>query len=464
MALELGPTAEDLSALIRKYDQPGPRYTSYPTAPALNSSVDADAFTRYLDRHRDAVGGLSLYLHVPFCHSLCWYCGCNMKVSRDQARIARHLELLLREVEALHPHLNPWRSVAQLHLGGGTPNSLTPLQLENTVAFLRSLFSFDEDAEISIELDPRTMTRAHAEAIAEAGFNRASLGVQDFHPEAQQAINRVQPFEMVAERVAWLREAGVASVNFDLIYGLPHQTCEGFERTVSQALSLEPNRVALFNFAYVPHVKPQMKLIDPATLPEPRVKLDIMKQAIGQLRQAGYAFIGMDHFAKEDDPLAAAMAADALHRNFQGYTTRPDLEMLGFGMSGISMLDGIYAQNHRDLAEYEAVVARGESPVARGWLLTEDDKLRREIIGSLMCRFELDIDGIENAHDLRFDEYFPGVRDQMEALADDGLLDRKLNGYDVTFLGRMLLRNIAMPFDAYLADQRQRGQKFSRTV
>ncbi len=451
--------------LIRKYDKPGPRYTSYPTAPVFNRETGADAFVDYLARNPNLDTPLSLYVHIPFCKSLCWYCGCNMLVSRDQARKHRHLDRVKQEMDRMRANIRQERETVQVHLGGGTPNGLTDEDLGELMTYLRALYPVREDAEVSLEIDPRQVTASQVRTIARAGFNRVSMGVQDFNAAVQQAINRIQPFEKVAESVALFRAAGLNAINMDLIYGLPRQTPDSFAHTVDQLIALAPDRVALFNFAYVPQLKPQMKLISPDELPAPSDKLRMLERTIRQLCDSGYVYIGMDHFAKPEDPLAKALQSGDLHRNFQGYTTHATTEMLAFGMSAISMFDGLYVQNHHSIADYERAIGEGQLATCRGYLLDEDDRLRRTVINRFMCRNTIEPRWIENPLGVPFDAYFPGVRQHLQDMVADGLLETTADGWHATFLGRLLMRNVAMLFDRYLPGLiKDRKASFSRTV
>lgn len=451
--------------LIAKYDRPGPRYTSYPTAPLFHTEIGSEALLDHLKQTYESTMPLSLYVHIPFCHTLCWYCGCNMLVSRNRGKMQSHLDLITKEMGLIRPHIHPDRVANQIHLGGGTPNYMLDEDLVALMDTLREVYPVAPDAEISLEVDPRHIRTSQVDAIVRSGFNRVSMGVQDFNPEVQEAINRVQPYAMVAEGMQMFRDAGLNSVNMDLIYGLPKQTPESFSATVDKAISLAPNRIALFNFAYVPKLKPQMKLIHETDLPKPKEKLKILADTVAQLTDAGYVYIGMDHFAKPDDPLAKAMASGDLHRNFQGYTTHAESEMVAFGMSAISMFDSLYIQNVSKIPEYEAALRKGDLATWRGYQLNEDDRLRRSIINHLMCRYTVEPTRIETQIGQSFDSYFPGVRQHLNAMVDDGLLEIVPEGWKTTFLGRMLMRNVAMLFDCYLpAMIEKKKASFSRTV
>ncbi len=451
--------------LIRKYDRPGPRYTSYPTAPLFNEDTSVDALLATYAQTIASETPLSLYVHIPYCHKLCWYCGCNMKVSRKRDEMDAHLELIKREIDHIRPHLNPKRKARQIHFGGGTPNYLKAHQLIEIMDHLRKNFEFSEDAEISIEADPRHLNNEQIAAMKQAGFNRISMGVQDLNPKVQEAINRVQPYDMVSGLVTDLRNAGYQSVNMDLIYGLPFQTPETFAESVQKVIEMSPDRLALFNFAYVPSLRPHMKLIKPEDMPGPEQKIQILVETIEAFNKAGYTFIGMDHFAKPGDSLTKAFEENQLHRNFQGYTTMAGLEMVGFGMSAITMLDRLYVQNFSAIPAYEEAVNSGRYPTWRGYALTDDDCIRRDIINKLMCRFVIELDAIEEAIGQPFDEGFPEARAQLDGLTQDGLLTLQDRTYRVTDIGRLLLRNIAMVFDRYLKGMiENKKASFSRTV
>ncbi|CAM2070147.1 oxygen-independent coproporphyrinogen III oxidase [Sulfidibacter corallicola] len=457
-----GPTSWDWD-LIQRYDKAGPRYTSYPTAVQFHDGVQGDQVLEHLGQRCDTEKGLSLYVHVPFCHQLCWYCGCNMRVSRKPDQIADHIAVIQREIDLTSEWLRGDRRVFQLHFGGGTPNYAGPQQLQALMTTLRRRFVIQPEAEISIEVDPRLLDEARLEHCHDLGFNRISMGIQDFDPKVQKAINRRLSLEKVTSLLQSWRTLSQAGVNMDLIYGLPLQTPGSFKHTLDAVIDLAPERIALFNFAYMPWLKPHQKLIRESDLPRPEQKFEILQQTVESLAAAGYVAIGMDHFAKPSDPLAQALSRDRLHRNFQGYTTMPDLEMLGFGMSAISMFDGLYVQNHNDLRTYERSIEESRPATWRGVVLTEDDRLRRGIINHLMCRSQVDLDMIEAMVGIPFDQYFPGARERLDEMTRDGLLIRDDQRYRTTETGRLLLRNVAMVFDAYLP-KLNGDRRFSRTV
>ena len=452
--------------LLRRYDKSGPRYTSYPTAPYFHPGVGAEAYALHLEKDdlhlekRD----LSLYFHIPFCDTLCYFCGCNMTVSRNQARIEEYLSYLEKEISLVSARVGRERKVIQLHWGGGTPTHLSPGQIRRLGAAIRRHFDFQPEAEVSVEIDPRELTRAHVEALAEAGFNRCSIGVQDFDLRVQEAVNRIQPEAVTRQAVEWAREFGFTSVNVDLMYGLPHQQTATFSDTIDRVLTLSPDRLAVFNYAHLPEVIKHQRLINEEWLPDREEKLQLLKLSIEKLTEAGYVYIGMDHFAKPGDELTSAMQEGTLYRNFQGYSTHAGLNVLAFGVSGIGMLSDLYIQNHKTFRDYYAMLDQHELPIARGVVLTKDDQLRREVITTLMCHFELDKAAVEQTYGIRFDDYFSTSFRQLEELEADGLVHLLPERIIVTSPGRLLIRNIAMCFDAYLLNKGQGAPRFSRTV
>jgi oxygen-independent coproporphyrinogen-3 oxidase len=447
--------------LVRKYAKPGPRYTSYPTAPQFTDNFDRDRLAREIDSHNRSDRPLSLYLHIPFCETLCWFCGCTQITTHDHGRSGPYLERLIREIELAAAPLNPARRVVQMHFGGGTPNFLSPDEIRRLGTVLRSRFNFAPDAEIGVEFDPRRLTRDHVAAFREMGGNRASLGIQDFNPKVQEAVHRIQPEDVVRQAVSWLRETGFESLNLDLIYGLPYQTAESFADTLSRALALEPDRFAIFNYAHVPWMRPGQKVIPESALPSPEQKLAILKATVETLTAKDWAYIGMDHFARAGDELAVAQAAGTLQRNFQGYSTRGGADILAFGMSAISQTDTHYRQNLKVLPHYYAAIDRGERPITRAFFLSDDDRIRRDVIMRLMCDLRLDYATLSKQLGIDFQSYFaPALASLAEAEAD-GLIERRADSLQVTDAGRLLIRNLAMPFDAYLA---QKPARFSQTV
>lgn len=455
--------------LLRRYDTPGPRYTSYPTAPQFSARFGADelrahaAATNRLEQARP----LSLYVHIPFCSSPCFYCGCSRVITRDKARGDLYLDYLYREIARMAPLFDSRRPVVQLHFGGGTPNFLSPAQIADCVAELRSQFTFADPAtmDFSIELDPRFVTPADIADLATVGFTRASLGVQDFDPAVQKAVNRVQSVEETLAIVAACRKHGMRSVNIDLIYGLPKQTREGFEKTLDIVIDARPDRIAVYSYAHLPQLfKPQQHIAD-ADLPDRETKLALLQGAIERLVAAGYVYIGMDHFALPGDELARAQERGDLHRNFMGYTTHAESDLIGLGVSAISHIGDSFSQNPRDIPSWERAIDDGRMPVWRGMPLDRDDVLRAEVIQELMCHGRLDYARIGRRHDIVFTDYFADALSRLAPLADDGLLTFTRVGFQATPKGRLLLRVIAMCFDRYLpATPSADAPRFSRTI
>jgi len=442
------------TALLRRYDRPGPRYTSYPTAPQFTSSFgEAQLREAAIASNGDPIPRrLSLYVHVPFCMSPCFYCGCNRIITRDTSRSEPYLARLYREIDLVSGMFDRDREVIQAHFGGGTPNFLTPEQLGEVLDTLRSHFHFSQspDRDLSIELDPRFMSAADVGQLARIGFNRASLGVQDFDPAVQAAVNRIQSVEQTLEIINACREHGMRSVNIDLIYGLPKQNAEGFARTLDTIIEARPDRVAVYSYAHLPAMFKAQKQIDAADLPSPDVKLGLLQLAIGKLTGAGYIYIGMDHFALPDDELALAQARGGLHRNFMGYTTHADSDLIGLGVSAISHIGDSFSQNPRDLISWQGAIDEGRLPVFRGMHLSEDDQLRADLIQHLMCQGEIPIAALERRYAIDFDGYFADALARLQPLAADGLVRIEPGRITVSPNGRLLLRNIAMCFDRYL--------------
>ena len=440
--------------LLRRYDRPGPRYTSYPTAPQFHAGFGE----RELREVATASNGdpiprrLSLYVHVPFCESPCFYCGCNRIITRDKARGEAYLARLYREIALTAGLFDRDREVIQLHFGGGTPNFLSPAQLRDVVDTLRSHFRFSDaaDRDISIELDPRFVDADDIAALGKIGFNRASFGVQDFDPAVQEAVNRIQSVEQTRAVIDACRGNGFRSVNVDLIYGLPNQTPDGFARTLDTVAQMRPDRVAVYGYAHMPHLFKPQKQLDASLLPSGETKLALLQLAIEKLTAAGYLYIGMDHFALPDDELALAQARGGLHRNFMGYTTHADSDLVGLGVSAISHIGDSFSQNPRDLPSWQAALDEGRLPVFRGMRLNEDDQLRADLIQQLMCQGEIPVAALERRYAIDFAEYFALALDRLAPLAEDGLVRVEEQRIVVTSRGRLLLRNIAMCFDHYL--------------
>jgi len=445
--------------LIQKYSRPGPRYTSYPTALQFDDKVSTGEL--WLDSEK-ASGPLSLYFHLPFCESLCWFCACHTVISRDPCRADAYLDDIQKEIQLALEHIDRKRRVQQIHLGGGSPSFLSPEQIYRLGSIINTHFFLADDAECSVELDPRTLSRAKVKAFADIGFNRASFGVQDNHPAIQKRINRIQPHSLNVQTVEWLREAGFQSVNIDLVYGLPGQTTDSFAETLQSLLALKPDRFATFNYAHVPWMKPAQKnLLRDASIPPPETKFALLRLIIETLTQAGYAFIGMDHFALPGDELCKALENGTLQRNFQGYSTHAGSEILGLGISSISQSPHGYRQNLKSLKDYARALESGQSPVERGCLLSQDDLLRREVIMTLMCRFQIQFHHFEARYGIDFATYFKDALARLTDMEADGLLEIQSSALKVSPLGRLLIRNIAMAFDAYTQAAENR---FSKTV
>lgn len=448
--------------LIRKYNVPGPRYTSYPTAPQFSDQIDRERLLADMGGTQKTGQPLSLYVHLPFCETSCWFCGCTKVITRDRSSADRYLDYLEKEVRLTIPFVEPGREVVQLHFGGGTPTFLTPAQLRRLGRILHGAFHFHPACESGVEVDPRRLTPDHIAALREIGCNRASLGVQDNNPKVQEAINRIQPLEMTAQTVQWLREEGFKSINIDLIYGLPHQTEATFSRTVEEVLELKPDRFALFSYAHVPWIKPAQKIFDMrGNLPNQETKLAILQRATARFTAHGYVYIGMDHFALEKDELALAQRAGTLQRNFQGYSTQAGADIYALGMSAISQSPNSYRQNEKELPAYYAALDEGRLPLARGYILTEDDKIRRETIMRLMCDGRLGFAEMSAKLGIDFAEYFASALAALRPMKEDGLVEITAAEIAVTPAGRFLVRNIAMVFDAYLE---RKNARYSKTV
>ena len=459
------------AALLRRYDRPGPRYTSYPTAPQFSKDFGPDALRAAVAASNgDPIPRrLSLYVHVPFCMSPCFYCGCNRIITRDLSRGETYLVRLYREIAMMSELFDRDREVIQLHFGGGTPNFLAPAQLADVVDTLRNHFRFSEarERDLSIELDPRFVSPADVLELARIGFNRASLGVQDFDPAVQAAVNRIQSVEETVAIIDACREGGMRSVNVDLIYGLPKQSHAGFSRTLDTVVAARPDRLAVYSYAHLPELFKAQRQIDAADLPTATEKLGLLQLAIEKLTAAGYVYIGMDHFALPDDELATAQQRGGLHRNFMGYTTHADTDLVGLGVSAISHIGDSFSQNPRDLPSWQIALDEGRLPVFRGMRLDEDDVLRAELIQQLMCQGEIRVAALERRYAIDFAEYFAEALDQLHPLVADGLVRVEADRITATTQGRLLLRNIAMCFDHYL-DQPAHDQpatpRFSRAI
>jgi oxygen-independent coproporphyrinogen-3 oxidase len=449
---------------LARYNRPGPRYTSYPTAPVWNDSFGPADLERVHEEAERARSPVSLYMHIPFCESLCLFCACNVIIQKDKRVAPPYLEVLKREMERVSRSVSKQREVVQFHWGGGTPTYLTPEQIEDLFGAVRARFSFAADSEIGIEVDPRVTSREHLETLRHLGFNRLSMGIQDFHPEVQKAIHRIQPFELTRDLLFVARELGFDSINVDLIYGLPYQSPERFAHTVNQILELAPDRVALFSYAHVPWLKKQQGSF--AThLPEGMQKFEIFRTGLSKFLEAGYVYIGMDHFAKPGDELAISQQKRTLHRNFQGYTTKAGADLYGMGVTAISGIQNAYAQNHRELAAWEKAVSERGIATMRGYRLSDDDRLRRAVISRLLCHTVVIKEEIAREFGIDFNLYFADELVRLEAPREDGLVLLEADQIRTTWLGRIFIRNLAMIFDPYLEKQQLAAKPlFSKTL
>ena len=448
------------SHLIQKYNQSGPRYTSYPTALEFNESYQDEDFKAAAARYPNKP--LSLYVHIPFCHKLCYFCACNKIITRHQHKVDIYLDYLEKEIK-YRSALFKQRKVTQIHWGGGTPTYLNEEQSLRLMAMLRKHFDVSDEAEISIEMDPREIELDMLDHLRAIGFNRISMGIQDFNKEVQKLVNREQDEEFIFALMKRAKELGFTSTNIDLIYGLPKQTVESFLFTLQKVIELNPDRMSVFNYAHLPSRFAAQIKIKNEMLPAPEIKLEILQKTIETLGQAGYKFIGMDHFAKPNDELAIAQDNGVLHRNFQGYTTQEDADLLGMGVSAISLLGDSYAQNHKELKQYYAEVEMRGIALHKGLTMTKDDCLRRDVIKALICNFKLDYVTFEQQYGIEFKRYFAEDLDLLAPLAQDGLLAITDTGLTVSPQGRLLIRNICMCFDIY-SRQQARRQQFSRII
>ena len=451
--------------LLQKYAKPGPRYTSYPTAPVWDNHFTPQAAQEIYAHNNtpDNIQPIALYIHIPFCTQLCWYCGCNVKIARNKSVATPYLKALDTELTLLSRQINPRRKISQMHWGGGTPTYLSPEQIVALVNQVRHHLDFTPTAERSIEVDPRVTTAEHLQALRDCGFNRISMGVQDFNPKVQSAVNREQSFELTAELIATSRRLGFVSINIDLMYGLPFQTVDSFSETLQQIQSLNPDRLALFHYAHVPWLKPAQKLIKPEMLPGSDTKLDIFELAIDHLLGQGYRYIGMDHFARPEDELSQAQDQRSLRRNFMGYTTQAGVDLYGLGVSSISEIDGHFIQNEREVPAYQKRLEHHELPLLRGMKLSKDDQIRKKIIEQLICNGYLDYASLESTYAIDFQTTFRQELVAAETLAADALLEMSPVGMRVLPRGQILIRNICMLWDAYLTQQ-QGKQMFSQTA
>lgn len=446
--------------LIQKYNYSGPRYTSYPTALEFNQDYDEAAFKLAAARYPEKP--LSLYVHIPFCHKLCYFCGCNKLVTRQKHKADEYLDVLEKEIIS-RASLFKNRTVNQMHWGGGTPTYLDKAQIHRLIMMLRDNFNFSSTAELSIEIDPREIELDVIDALRAEGFNRLSMGVQDFNKEVQRLVNREQDEDFIFALIKRARETGFHSTSIDLIYGLPKQTPESFAFTLQRVIELSPDRLSVFNYAHLPNLFAAQRKIKENMLPNAEQKLDILQETISTLTNNGYQFIGMDHFAKPDDELSIAQREGILHRNFQGYTTHEDCDLLGMGVSAISMLGDNYAQNQKDLKTYYAQVNASGNALWRGLTLTNEDCLRRDVIKALICNFHLNFKQIEDLYPIDFKQHFAEDLQLLQPMIDDGLVEISDDSLHVTPRGRLLIRNICMCFDTYLRNQ-MRQRQFSRVI
>lgn len=464
----------DIRILAEKYSKPGPRYTSYPVAPVFKPTENHPSGPdRYISALQESSRDLSLYFHIPFCESVCYYCACSVYYTKSKQPASDYVKLIKKETDLTAEALTGAdsqvngkrkRRIGQMHFGGGTPTFLSPAELCEIIDHTYSWFALTEDTELSIELDPRNTSDEHIEALAERGFHRASLGVQDLDPVVQSLINRVQSFELISKTVEKLRSRGFHSVNFDLIYGLPGQDKSRFLETLHSVLELNPSRLSVFAFAHLPGLKPHQKRIDPEKLPGPSERLDIFLAAARYLIEQGYVYIGMDHFARPDDELAVSLKEKTLHRNFQGYTTRRGLDLTGLGITSIGELENSYWQNTKDLITYRENLENNQSANEKSYVLNDDDRIRREAIHSLICQLSLDLDRMSADFSIDAKNYFRESIEQLSELEEDGIVEITNDGayIRVTDKGRFFLRPVCMPFDAYLPKMQQ--NRFSKTV
>lgn len=447
-----------------KYSKPGPRYTSYPTALEFGDSFAYDAYIQKIES-LDASRPLSLYFHLPFCKNACYFCGCNVVFTSKEEKMTRYIDYLKRELAILSRHLDMKREVIQMHFGGGTPTFFNAAQLDEVIKEIKSYFpNFRADAEISCEIDPRHIDEDQMKVLSQNGFNRVSFGIQDFNEKVQTAVHRVQPYDITKVAMDLARKYNMVSVNVDLIYGLPYQNLETFKETLRLSLSLNPDRFAVFNYAHVPWLKKTMRKIDETTLPLPDEKLSIMQYTIDYLTQNGYKMIGMDHFAKPEDELFRAIEKGELHRNFQGYTTKGGADLIGVGLTSIGEGVDYYAQNFKDMHAYEEAIDAGRLPFERGIVLNEDDKIRQYVIMELMSNFKLDIKRFEKLFGIDFTTYFADAIEALKPFEAEELVSIDEDFIKCSETGTLLIRNIAMPFDAYMKKHAQSAKTFSKTV
>ena len=451
-------------AKFTKYSKPGPRYTSYPTALEFSDAYGYDEYIKKLET-QDSSRPLSLYFHLPFCKNACYFCGCSVVYTSKEDKMLRYIEYLKQELKILSQHLDMNREVIQMHFGGGTPTFFSAQQLQVIIDEIKSYFpNFVKNAEISCEIDPRHINEEQMKVMSEAGFNRVSFGLQDFNEKVQIAVHRVQPYSVTKAAMDLARKYNMHSVNTDLIYGLPYQTLETFKETLALALTLSPDRFAVFNYAHVPWLKKTMRKIDETTLPLPDEKLHIMQYTIDFLTKNGYEMIGMDHFAKPKDELFKAIEKGELHRNFQGYTTKGGADLIGVGLTSIGEGVDSYNQNFKVMSEYEAAIDAGKLPFERGVVLNQDDQIRQYVIMELMSNFKLDIKRFDKIFDVKFKTYFADAISELQPFVDDDLITITDAKIECSQTGTLLIRNIAMAFDAYMHQHAGSKKTFSKTV
>ncbi|MCK8683704.1 MULTISPECIES: oxygen-independent coproporphyrinogen III oxidase [Pseudomonas] len=450
--------------LIRRYDLAGPRYTSYPTAVQFHSQISPFDLLHALRDSRKAVRPLSLYVHVPFCANICYYCACNKVITKDRGRALPYLQRLEQEIQLIACHLDPAQKVEQLHFGGGTPTFLSHDELRQLMAHLRKHFNLldDDSGDYGIEIDPREADWSTMGLLRELGFNRVSIGLQDLDPAVQRAVNRLQSLEETRAVIDAARTLQFRSINIDLIYGLPKQTPENFARTVDEVINLQPDRLSVFNYAHLPERFMPQRRINSNELPTPAQKLEMLQRTIEQLTTAGYRYIGMDHFALPDDELAIAQEESTLQRNFQGYTTHGHCDLIGLGVSAISQIGDLYCQNNSDLNQYQNALASAQLATSRGLLCNADDRVRRAVIQQLICNLSLEFVQIERAFNIDFQGYFGELWPQLQGMAKDGLIELDSERITVLPAGRLLVRSVCMVFDAYL--EQHNRQRFSRVI
>ncbi len=449
---------------FEKYSKPGPRYTSYPTAPEFSEDfLQKDLIDYY--KSQDKTRKLSLYIHLPFCRSACYFCGCNVIFTSKEDKKVNYLVYLKKELNLLKDILDTSREVIQMHFGGGTPTYFSPKQLEEVISMVKDIFpNFSPDAEISCEVDPRFFTKEHMEVLKKGGCNRLSFGVQDLNPEVQKTIHRIQPYETTQNVMQIARDAGINSINIDLIYGLPHQNRNTFNKTIKEVLTLNPDRLAIFNYAHVPWLMKTMRKFDETTFAPPSEKLEILKDTIEFFTKSGYKMVGMDHFAKPEDELFKAIEKGELHRNFQGYTTKGGADLIGIGVTSIGNGVDYYAQNYKDLKLYEEALDNNKLPIFKGYKLSKDDILRQYVIMELMSNFSLNIPRTENKFSIDFKEYFKYDLEELDEFIEAELVSINDEKIEITPTGTMLIRNICMPFDAYLKKVPENKRRFSKTI